>query len=124
MNTLEAHLADIESFKLQHAVVQQVVTQIQKDFDDIIVEVNLDGEGSPYDQLKKQIRPIIDWLLEKRPERLFALFYRIDIPEQVVKRLMTDGGEGGDVVEQYTDLILQRELQKVIIRNFYSKMQT
>ena len=124
MSTLNDYLARIESFKLEHPIVRQVINQIQKDFDDIAIEVELeDREESPYEQLRKQLRPVIDWLMEKRPERLFALFYRIDIPEQTVKRIMTGGGEG-DVVEQCTDLILQRELQKVIVRNYYSQVSS
>ncbi len=119
MSSLNEQLAKIESFKLEHRIIKQVVEQIKKDFDDVRVEVKIGKDGSPYEQLKKQIYPIIEWMFEKRPERLFALFYRIDIPEHRVKQLL-HGDVEGDVVEQYTDLILQRELQKVIIRNFYS----
>ncbi|MES2628087.1 MAG: hypothetical protein V4616_03875 [Bacteroidota bacterium] len=119
MDALTAQLANPEPFKLQHRIIQQVVAQLQKDFDDIVIDVTLSGDESPYDQLRREIRPVVDWLLEKRPERLFTLFYRIDIPEQRVKQLMASSDEV-DIVDEYTDLILDRELQKVIIRNFYS----
>lgn len=120
MDALTEQLSNLEPFKIQHTIIRQVVAQIQKDFDDIVVEVELNDNETPYVQLKRQIYPIIDWLMEKRPERLFALFYRIDIPEQTVKRLLT--GDDENLVDAYTDLILQRELQKVIVRNFYSKI--
>lgn len=122
MDTLSTQLANLDSFKLEHRIISQVVAQLQKDFDDIIVDVELKPEESPYVQLKRQLIPIIDWLLEKRPERLFSLFYRIDIPEQVVKSLLVDSQT--DLVEAYTDQILNRELQKVITRNFYSAMSS
>lgn len=119
MDALSEQLANLEPFKLEHRIIQQVVAQLQKDFDDIIVEVELNDTETPYVQLKRQVMPIIDWLLEKRPERLFSLFYRIDIPEHKVKQLLIATDEI-DICEAYTDLILNRELQKVITRNFYS----
>ncbi len=118
MDKLATILADVEPFKLNYKIIEQVVAQLQKDFDDIEVKVEITDNGNPYLQLCQAVVPIVDWLLEKRPERLFALFYRIDIPEQTVKALLVDPEVS--IAQAYTDLILNRELQKVIIRNFYS----
>lgn len=118
MDELSTQLANLEPFKLQHPVIQQVIAQLQKDLDDIRVEVELTPDETPYIQMKRQLIPVIDWLLQERPERLFTLFYRIDIPEQKVKALMIE--DDIDIVEAYTDLILVRELQKVVTRNYYS----
>jgi hypothetical protein len=119
MNDLAKQLSDLGPFKLEESIIRQVAAQLAKDFNDIQVEVSFTGSGDPYLELKQQVLPIVDYLLEKNPEKLFALFYRIDIPEQKVKSLFT--GEG-DAVDEYTELILNRELQKVITRNFYASM--
>ncbi len=118
MDKLASQLANLEPFKFEHRIIQQVVAQIKKDFDDIVIDLELNAVETPYQQLKAYLKPIIEYLLDERPERLFTLFYRIDISEQTVKSLM--GNADIDLAEEYTELILNRELQKVIIRNFYS----
>lgn len=120
MDELTRQLSNLAPFKLEQSIIRQVVAQLDKDLNDLRLEVEFTGKGTPYDELSAQLKPIIAWLLEKYPEKLFALFYRIDIPEGRVRQLLL---HAEDPVQAYTDLILDRELQKVIIRNFYSASQ-
>ena len=54
----------------------------------------------------------------KSQQNLFNLFYRIDLPEiKVQETLSSDGFEWSRLAE----LILKRELQKVVLRRHFSK---
>lgn len=96
--------------------VKQAVHLIQKD-------LSLDHESLPEsvastDDLKKALIPVINYLLNKDLNRLLNALYRIDISEKKVKEVLTlEHPE--NMASCLADLIVQREMQKVITRNKY-----
>ncbi|MFB0924148.1 MAG: hypothetical protein QMB65_02510, partial [Vicingaceae bacterium] len=70
-------------------------------------------------ELYNQILPLIDELLNDDYPKLMAMLYRIDLDEEFLNRKLKENSQA-DTDEVITDLILKRELQKVIIRGMYS----
>ena len=114
--------SDIERYERSIDLLQEVVTQVNKDFQLNGFEVGFSGKGeSAYHELTSQLIPVIDYMLENQADRFWNLLYFIDLNESKVKEALF--GESANSIQLLTDLILKRELQKVVIRNFYSGKQ-
>jgi hypothetical protein len=100
-------------------LLQEVVAQLNKDFQlngfDVIFTGN---EDNAYRELSDQLIPVIDYMLEHQAERFWSLLYGIDLNEAQVRKALF--GEDADSLQRLTDLILKRELQKVVIRKHYA----
>lgn len=98
-----------------------VILQLEKDFQtsglpwDESIAVAAD-----YPELYRRLLPCIENLLERHFESLFQLLYRIDIPESFLKRSAQVFPEK-TFPQQVTELIIMRELHKVILQQHYSK---
>jgi len=111
--------AHLERFSQRIDLLQQVVVQLNKDFQLSGFEVNFTGnEQDAYQELSAQLIPVIDYMLEYQTERFWSLLYGIDLNEQQVREALF--GEDVNTLQRLTDLILKRELQKVVIRNHYA----
>ena len=99
-------------------LIDETAKQIIKDFN--IVGIKISFSGNPTDayyELFSQILPHISKLLHDK--KLNVLLYRIDINESQLFKLMQDNAN--NLPEAITGLIIKRELQKVVIRNYYKK---
>ncbi len=122
MDQLPLSQQDFIRYEKSLDLLSQVVAQINKDFQLNGFEVEFSGQGeTAYQELTEQITPVIEYLIEKQPDRFWNLLYSIDLSENKVKKALF--GAEPDSIQQLTDLILKRELQKVVIRNFYSGKQ-
>jgi hypothetical protein len=105
-------------------LLQDVIAQINKDFRLQGFEVNFSGQGeTAYAELSEQLAPVIDYMLEYQPDKFWNLIYGIDLSEAKVKQILFGKEEVTNAIGQLTDLILKRELQKVVIRYHYSGKQ-
>lgn len=113
-------LSELSAYYHRTDLLEKVVTQIQKDFNwfNFTISFNEDVEESPYQQLYKQILPLVDEMLNDDYNKLQALLYRIDIDSDFLNRKLKEAAHA-DTDEVITDLIIKRELQKVIIREMY-----
>jgi hypothetical protein len=66
-------------------------------------------------QLRVALRAQISKMLERRPEALMQLLYRIDVNEQKVKAAVA-AIPGIDLPSTLTELIIERQLQKMLLR--------
>ena len=114
-------LSELSPFYSRTDLLEKVVEQVKKDFDWFSFEIIFSGEEgvTPYQELYRQILPLIDGLLNDDYAKLMAMLYRIDIDEDFLNRKLKEASNA-DTDEVITDLILKRELQKVIIRQIYS----
>ena len=111
---------DIECYVCSVELLKEVVSQINKDFQVNGFDVDFTGKGeTAYQELTDQLIPVVDYLLEKQPDRFWNLLYNIDLNENSVKKALFGAEENS--IHQLTDLILKRELQKVVIRRFYAR---
>lgn len=109
----------LELFAMRIDLLAQVVAQLNKDFQLSGFEVNFTGnEANAYRELSDQLIPVIDYMLEHQTERFWSLLYGIDLNEEQVRKALF--GEEADSLQRLTDLIIRRELQKVVIRNHYA----
>lgn len=97
--------------------VLQTVSLIKKD-------LSLDHDSLPesiasIDDLKELLIPVINYLLDRDMTRLLNALYRIDISENKVKQVLMVENPA-NIASKLAELIVQRELQKVITRRKYS----
>ncbi len=89
---------------------------IKKDF---LLDEELPETALTIEDLKKQLIPIINYLLDKDMSRLLNALYRIDVSEQKVKKVLA-AGNPETLASDIAQMILEREMQKVITRRKYS----
>jgi hypothetical protein len=121
MSTPVPKLSELQSYYNRHDLLAKVVSQIQKDFNWFSFNLSFDdsSDQSAYQQLYNQVLPLIDEMLNDDYTKLLAMLYRIDIDEDFLNRKLKEV-PNADTDEIITDLIIKRELQKVIIREIYS----
>ena len=114
-------LSELTPYYNRTDLLEKVVTQIQKDFNWFNFKINFsDKEGiTPYQELYQQILPLVDEMLNDDYIKLMSLLYRIDLDEDFLSRKLKENAQA-DTDEVITDLIIKRELQKVIIKDIYS----
>ena len=113
-------LSELSAYYNRTDLLEKVVEQLKKDFNWFSFEITFKGDQeSPYQELYKQILPLIDELLNDDYPKLMAMLYRIDLDEEFLNRKLKENSQA-DTDEVISDLILKRELQKVIIRDMYS----
>lgn len=113
-------LSELSAYYHRIDLLEKVVEQVKKDFNWFNFEITFTGEKeSPYQELYQQILPLIDSLLNDDYPKLMSMLYRIDIDEDFLNRQLKESAQA-DTDEVITDLIIKRELQKVIIRGMYN----
>ena len=101
--------------------VIEVSETISRDFDKAgITAVISSDEFDNLAELKKHLTRKIAELLDTNYERLINILYRIDINEGKLNELF--GKKNRDFIpERLADLIIERQLQKINLRNMYKK---
>ena len=114
-------LGELQEYYNRHDLLEKVVAQIQKDFNWFSLEITFTNkpELSAYQELYQQILPLIEEMLNDDYIKLMSILYRIDIDEDFLNRKLRET-PNADTDEVITDLIIKRELQKVIIKQMYS----
>ena len=116
--------SDYQRYEQSVWLLQEVVGQIIKDFRLQGFDVEFSGTGeTAYRELSDQLKPVIEYMLENQTEKFWNLIYGIDLSESKVRRILFGTDQEIDAIKELTDLILKRELQKVVIRLHYSGKQ-
>ena len=87
--------------------------------DNILSEAN-SIEEVPNEQTKKRLLDLINELIQKDFNALLQLLYRIDVDEKKI-RLYLNQNKNLDSAELLTDMVIERQLQKIKSRH---KFQT
>jgi len=101
----------------QTSLYEDLVNQLNKDFEIIGTAVNFSETENPKDLLEF-LQEVISELLEKHFDVFLNLLYRIDINEHQIKTIINQLAD--DTEQQIAFLILKREWQKVWFKKFYS----
>lgn len=91
---------------------------IQKDLG-ISDPISLINEKQPFDELHKFLSVRVQYLLDRDFGQLLNSLYRIDIPEQQVKRIINEA-EPEKIASLLAEAIINREILKVKTRLKYS----
>lgn len=99
-------------------IIRATADQIIKDFEIFGEKIEFSGNtGTAYEELKSQVLPVVARLMRENPEKFLSLLYRIDVSEKTVKEI--SGNREGNFEEIISEVIIERELKKVIIRKYY-----
>ncbi len=121
MNLPDLKNLSIEPYRNREAVIRQVAAQIEKDFDQFGLEVNFSGEiKNAYEELFSQLNEHLRKLLDRDYHRLILLLYQIDVSENQIIRTELNFPDVPKS-ELLTELIILRELKKVLIRNYFKE---
>ncbi|WP_461640956.1 hypothetical protein [Labilibaculum euxinus] len=121
MNLPDLKNLSIEPYRNREEVIRQVAAQIEKDFDQFGLEVKFSGEiHNAYEELFSQLNEHLTYLLDRDYHRLILLLYQIDVSEkQIIKTELNFPDVPKS--ELLTELIILRELKKVLIRNYFKE---
>jgi hypothetical protein len=101
--------------------IKDTANQIIKDFDMFGMEIKFSGnQYNAYEELFEQIEPYIGHLISSNQQKFMGIIYRIDLSDEQIKKAVNENASES-FSEIITDLIIKRELQKVVIRRHYSK---
>lgn len=100
-------------------IIQDTANQIIKDFDMFGLEIKFSGNAyNAYEELFEQIEPHIKNLIDTNQSKFMGILYRIDLNDEQIKKAVNEN-HSESFSEIITDLIIKRELQKVVIRKHY-----
>jgi hypothetical protein len=112
---------DITPYKLQEDIIQQTVQQIVKDFSMFGMDIYFSGHMTlAYNEVFRQLSGFMEMLIVHDFHKLLALLYQIDLNDQVI---VEAENEYPDIPrhELMAELIVHRELQKVVSRKYYKQ---
>jgi len=113
------NLKDLSPFQKRIDIIQKTAAQIQKDFGTFSQEVSFSGNTeTAYNELYKQVFSHVAYLWEKQQHTLWNILYQIDLDENKVLKTLHHEDQPIDAL---TQMILERELKKVVIREYFSK---
>ena len=113
------NFTDLSKYINRLDLIKETADQIIKDFDMFGIEIKFSGNAyNAYEELFDQIEPHIMELIHSNQSKFMGILYRIDLSdEQIKKAVSSNSSEPFSAIA--TDLIIKRELQKVVIRNHY-----
>lgn len=110
-----------EKYLTQTGLLKKTLDQIEKDFSASGIDFTFEKMAAPvFEDICNAIQKRIGLLMSGDSGALNNLLYRIDLSEKKVKQLLHDEGElkfQGKLAE----MIVKRELQKVVIREYYKQ---
>ena len=100
-------------------LIKATADQIIKDFEMSGVEIRFSGNSyNAYEELFDQIEPQVKKLISTNHSKFMGILYRVDLNDEQIKKAIRNN-LSESFSEIITDLIIKRELQKVVIRNHY-----
>lgn len=114
---------DFAPYKLQADIIRHTIQQIIKDFSMFGMEVYFTGNvAMAYEEVYRQLSGFIETLIIHDFHKLLALLYQIDLGEETI---ISAEDEHPELTrhELIAGLIVYRELQKVVYRNYYKQQK-
>ncbi len=121
VNLPEYNNITVSKYRDKVEILRQVAAQIEKDFYQFGFEVKFSGEpADAYNELFAQINEHVAYMLSQDYHRLVLLLYQIDLSE---KEIIKNELKYPDVDKHQllSEMIIQRELKKVLIRNYFKE---
>ena len=113
------NFTDLSKYINRLDLIKETADQIIKDFEMFGMEIKFSGNAyNAYEELFDQIEPHINNLIHSNQSKFMGILYRIDLSDELIKKAVKDNAsESFSAIA--TDLIIKRELQKVVIRNYF-----
>ena len=114
-------MTDITPYLNRLDILNGTAKQVIKDFGMVGFEIKFSGNAdNAYSELFSQILPLIEKMQNENFQNFYNLMYRIDVSEQQIKKAV-EKSRDQSFSEVVTDLILKREILKVVTRRSFSK---
>ncbi len=111
----------ISQYYKKQEFIKQTAAQIIKDFAEFGLEITFSGDTeNAYTELFEQLNAHMERILSGQFNMLFNMLYRIDLSEQSIMKseaIHPDYSKS----EVISDLIIQRELKKVLTRHYFKE---
>jgi len=121
MNKFLANKGELEEYKSDSEIVRKTGLQIRKDFAQFGFEIDLpENVHLAYNTLFDQLSPLIEKMLNESISKLYSILYCIDLNEITIQEGISEMSSL-KVHDAITHLILERELKKVITREYFSR---
>ncbi len=121
MSNLSLKKEDLIKYHNDKETVRKTALQVMKDFASFGFSVEFPGDlRMAYNELFDQLSPVISDLINTNISKLYSILYCIDINEKLIQKGIAEMNHLAphDVI---THLILERELKKVLTRDYFSK---
>jgi len=116
--------SQLERSKQEEKFVLLTAEQVRKDFALFGMEVYFSGNISlAYEELFEQLKVYIEELLNHNYEKLMALLYQIDVTQKELTQ-KDPKHNFKTIPEIITHKILERELKKVLTREYFKEKGT
>ncbi len=113
------NFTDLRPYFNKLDIIKDTANQIIKDFEMFGLEIKFSGNAyNAYQELFEQIEPHIKNLIDTNQSKFMGILYRIDVSDEQIKKTVRENNSES-FSEIITDLIIKRELQKVVIRKHY-----
>ena len=111
----------IKKYHDDREIVRKTALQLIKDFDRFGIRIQFPVDLSlAYDDLYIQLLTVIQELMNTNLSILYSLLYTIDLSENTIKKEAAKM-EGFELHEVISHLLLERELRKVLTREYFSR---
>ena len=111
-------LVSVQSKIKANQYLSETVVQLEKDFLMIGVNFDIQTPVADYKTLFSFTYNLVNSLNEKEPKQILNLLYRIDLSEEMVQKQMQETALS--FTEMLSELIVKRELYKVVLREKFS----
>jgi hypothetical protein len=102
-------------------IVRETAAQVIKDFAMFGLTVSFpENIHRSYEELFDQLNEHVQVLLNTSDKMLLSLLYQIDVSERSIQKKV-ENSPSNQLSQTITDLILERELKKVITRNYFKQ---
>lgn len=119
MNLPDYSQVNISKYRNKVGIIRQVAAQVEKDFYQFGFKISFSGDAaSTYIELFKQITEHVAYMLSQDYHRLILLLYQIDLSEKEIQKTELKY-PNVDKHKLLSELIIQRELKKVLIQNYF-----
>jgi len=112
------YLEEVNNYIEKNSFLNETVEQLEKDFLMEGVKFDVPKPVFSYSSLFNFIYQLVDNLNEKDSQKILNLLYRIDLSEEIVKDEMQQTELS--FTKMISEMIVKRELYKVIIRKKFS----
>jgi len=102
-------------------LIRETADQIIKDFAGFNLEISFSGSVRDfYQELFGQMEKHVENLMAEDSAKFFNLLYRIDVAPEEIDRYQKEF-PGQTLSEVITELIIHRELKKIMIRDYFRR---
>lgn len=116
-----SQLIDISA---QEDIIKATANQIIKDFAEFGLDIEFSGNTANfYDELYGQMESHVANFIENQYSRFLSFLYRIDISNKEIE-LYKKEMPNSKLSDVMTELIIHREIKKVLYRTYYSNKPT